>query len=568
MKRFSLLACLLCSQCGAQAGTPPSATADAVANGSDAPFDGQIAAETAADVKVPGLCDPADSQLRLHHVQMLGTHNSYHVAKPKPLVAQWDYTHSPLAVQLDQEGVRAFEFDLHFVAPGMPIEVKHVPGMDDGTRCATIGDCLGQLKAWSDAHPCHHPLVVTLEAKDELTAEDVADHLPQLEQQILAAVPGDRLVKPDDLRGSFADLASAAAAGNWPTLGQSRGKLLVIAYDKEELFSKYKKLRPGLQGAPFFVFGKLGDPDTATVLADNPFDPALGKAVQAGCIVRTFPEPTHAESAAAFTAGAHVVSTDHPVPKPRMPGFGVQLPGGAPSRCNPVTAPPSCTAAAVNAGIGQAVAWQPQPKKTAWGEVTGACATAWLAQALAESAPSFHVNTYSFASAGPFDAAPLRPLAAKRRTGPNNGGSSNCSEAMSIQTICDCEGAKALKLELDIAFTEKGQTTDWLGELGGVQFGVSVSRVYLGPKATAYSEADATKLLEKKLGGINASTALVAARDKWKKQVLHLWTLRPDWVPVVEQAWTKLPAAVKADTAVLVTVEVGSDHIVTETCKP
>lgn len=541
------------------------ATSDAAASGDSA---GNASADAVAEVAPPAVCDPSDGELRVHHLQMLGTHNSYHVAKDKPLTPQWNYTHSPLQVQLDQEGVRAFEFDLHFAAVGSPIAVKHVPGMDDGTRCATLGDCLGQLLQWSDAHPCHHPLFVTLENKDELTADDVADNLPELEKQVLAAVPASRLIKPDDLRGSFSTLAAAAAAGNWPTLQQARGKLVIILYDKADLFAKYTKFRPGLQGAPVFVFGKLGDPSTAAVLADNPADPELDKAAKAGCLVRTFPDATPGESAAAQAGGAHVISTDHPVPKPRMPGFALQLVGGEPSRCNPVTAPKSCTAKAVNAGVGKAVAWQPLPKKTAWGQIEGACATGWLAQALNEPTPSFHVTTYAFAAGGPFDPAPLLPLALKRRNGPNNGGSSNCSEAMSIQTICDCEGAKPVKLELEIAFTEKGQTTDWLGELDDVKFGVSVSRIYLGPTATTYTQADATKLLEKKLGGINASTALVAAHDKWKKQVLHLWTLRPEWVPIVQQAWSKLPAALRADTAVLVTIEAGSENVVKETCKP
>ncbi len=48
--------------------------------------------------------------------------------------------------------------------------------------------------------------------------------------------------------------------------------------------------------------------------------------------------------------------------------------------------------------------------------------------------------------------------------------------------------------------------------------------------------ADSTRLLKKKLGGTNSSTASVAAADKWAKQILHIWTLRPDWVPVVQAA--------------------------------
>ena len=49
---------------------------------------------------------------------------------------------------------------------------------------------------------------------------------------------------------------------------------------------------------------------------------------------------------AAWASGAQLISTDFPAP-----AFGVDyhatLPGGTPSRCNPVTAPPECTSEAI-----------------------------------------------------------------------------------------------------------------------------------------------------------------------------------------------------------------------------
>src|SRR5688572_25643522 len=49
-----------------------------------------------------------DDRLRLHQLQALGTHNSYHLS-PGTLVKEWDYTHLPLDQQLAQQGVRKFE---------------------------------------------------------------------------------------------------------------------------------------------------------------------------------------------------------------------------------------------------------------------------------------------------------------------------------------------------------------------------------------------------------------------------------------------------------------------------
>ena len=46
---------------------------------------------------------------------------------------------------------------------------------------------------------------------------------------------------------------------------------------------------------------------------------------------------------AALAGGAQFVSTDYEVPNPRFSPYVVKIPGGTPARCNPVTAPPTCT---------------------------------------------------------------------------------------------------------------------------------------------------------------------------------------------------------------------------------
>ena len=44
---------------------------------------------------------------------------------------------------------------------------------------------------------------------------------------------------------------------------------------------------------------------------------------------------------AALDSGAHFISTDFPFPGDEMQ-YGVTIPGGQPSRCNPLTAPMGC----------------------------------------------------------------------------------------------------------------------------------------------------------------------------------------------------------------------------------
>ena len=297
-------------------------------------------------------CGPLDNLLRINHIQMLGTHNSYHVEKPGALFKAWRYSHDPLPIQLNDQGVRSFEFDLHHKTKDLPISVEHVQDHDNGTLCPTLGDCLQQLKTWSDANPCHHPLLVTLECKDDIETSHVADNLKQFETEVLAVWPKERLVRPDDLRGQAATLAEGLTQTQWPTLQHSRGKLMLILYDKEALFSKYLALHAGLKDAVAFVFGAVGDANTGAVLLDEPTDAKIAGVVKKGYIVRTFPEPTSAQAKAAVESGAHIVSTDYPVERKRLPGFSLQIPDGLPSRCNPVTAPVQCTAEAINAGVG------------------------------------------------------------------------------------------------------------------------------------------------------------------------------------------------------------------------
>lgn len=204
-------------------------------------------------------------------------------------------------------------------------------------------------------------------------------------------------------------------------------------------------------------------------------------------------------------------------------------------------------------------------KATPWGPISGQCGG--LTAELASKAPAFVVNTWHFAQAGPFDPKPLRSGAQKRYDGPNAGGSSKCSEVMSMQLLYECDGAVTLKPEVEIKYDVQGSITDWLASFGGVKVGVSVTRAYKGPSATTYTQADADTLLNKKLKGILEASQNVSAADKWQKSVLHVWTLRADWVPVLKASWDSLDAAVKADTIVLVTVEDGANSVVTDTCQ-
>lgn len=304
---------------------------------------------------------PLDDVLRLNHVQMKGTHNSYHVEPPEPLDASWRYTHAPLAEQLETQGVRGFELDVHFDAQADAFAVHHLSGIDAGTTCRWFRDCLAELRTWSDAHPGHHPLLVLVEPKDDLDggADRIAGHLDELDAELLSVWPRSRLLVPDDVRGAHPTLAEALRLDGWPTLGAVRGKALFVFHDRErapgEHHHAYTRGLATLDGRAMFVTSVPGDPYAAVAVVDDPVDPRLAVAVAAGLLVRTTADDDPGEDGrptsrtrldAALASGAHVISTDHPV-EGTAPGYWLDLAGGTPSRCHPTLAPPACTPDAV-----------------------------------------------------------------------------------------------------------------------------------------------------------------------------------------------------------------------------
>jgi hypothetical protein len=313
----------------------------------------------ALPVTVPK-CGPLDDTLRLNQIQVLGTHNSYHVARTDPLDPSLAYTHPPLDVQLATQGARHFELDLHKAA-GQPFQVFHIPGIDPLSNCKQLQDCLGTLRQWSDAHPCHPPLYVLFEPKDELDADKLAGQWDALEAELLAAFPRERIVTPDDVRAKHATLRDMVQAHDWPTLGATRGKVLFVLMDKTvddvAYGEDYRKGHAKYAGRLMFVFGEPSDPDIAFVKRDNPSDEAeVGGLVKAGYLVRGTAEgdvgpglggASDQARRAHTLATVHLVTTDWPQGAPGPNGWEVALPGGTSSRCHPLTAPVGCTATAI-----------------------------------------------------------------------------------------------------------------------------------------------------------------------------------------------------------------------------
>jgi hypothetical protein len=292
---------------------------------------------------------PKDDELRLNQLQALATHNSYHV-KPEGDAIESAYTHPPIDDQLEI-GVRGVDFDVH-LDDDDEFRVFHTSA-DPRTTCARLDECLRLVRAWSDAHREHSPIFVLVEPKDDDDEQKIEDY-DALDEIIVAAFSRERLITPDDVQGNHPNLRDAIEEDGWPTLRAARGKVIALILDNEGHGERYSSgwstLRDRVMfvdahnepGAPVAVFFNFGDPAgdegrIRSVIAD-------------GYLVRTRTDSEGREPAdndsrrmlAALRSGAQLVATDFPRPHPET-GYVVAIPSGRPARCNPLTAPPTCS---------------------------------------------------------------------------------------------------------------------------------------------------------------------------------------------------------------------------------
>jgi hypothetical protein len=350
----------------------------------------------------PGRCatiteSNTDDCVRLNEIQVLGTHNSYHIApEPKILAVlgerarDIEYTHKPLLEQLSRQGIRKFELDVfadpeggRFAKPwalqrieGLdPVgpelaqsgfKVIHTQDVDFRTTCSTLKACVTTIGDWSRSNPWHVPIMVMIEAKDAPIQDRGAIRFVQplrigaaefraLDAEIRSVFSEDHMLTPDDVRGKHATLWQAIESDGWPTLKSSRGKVLFALDNTDEHIADYLGGSAALEGRVLFVSSEPGQPSAGFLKLNE----ALGaegqhipKRVLDGFLVRTRADIPTAEARSgstirrdsAFRSGAHYVSTDYPDVSPFGSGYRARLPGAErlAARCNPVNAPSGC----------------------------------------------------------------------------------------------------------------------------------------------------------------------------------------------------------------------------------
>ena len=251
-------------------------------------------------------------------------------------------------------------FDPEHVMAKPGFKVMHVQDVDYRSVCQPFKACLEEVRSWSHAHPDHVPLFILVEPKD--TALKLKLPLPTvkpepfdraafdaLDQEILSVFPRNEIITPDDVRGTHPTLNDAVTLHGWPTLAQTRGKV-VFLLDPIRMAAIYREGHPSLAGRVLFTNSKAGEPDGAFIEVNDPDVAQIGKLVHKGYLIRTRTDDGTVEARdndtrrrdTALASGAQIISTDYPGAEPASTGFKVELPGGLPARCNPVNAPAAC----------------------------------------------------------------------------------------------------------------------------------------------------------------------------------------------------------------------------------
>jgi hypothetical protein len=341
----------------------------------------------------PGCTRAQVDALKMNQIQVVGSHNSYKQAITPPEMAMLrsrnpkaadtlDYSHEPLTQQLDA-GARQLELDFVYdpqggryatplghkmfptaapydsepmKAPGM--KVIHVPDLDYRSVCQRLADCFREIKAWSDRHPEHVPILIIFNLKQD-NLKGVPGAVPLLpfdakamddvDAEMRAVFAPKDLITPDKVQGKHKTLREAVMAGAWPTLGQARGKFLLAMDEGPDVVAVYRGNRKSLEGRAMFINAPdETSPAAGYITLNEPIKEhaRIEAAVKQGLIVRTRADADTWEArkndtapqVAAFSSGAQYVSTDYMHADKRFSDYETHLPGGGLARANPVTA--------------------------------------------------------------------------------------------------------------------------------------------------------------------------------------------------------------------------------------
>ena len=339
-------------------------------------------------------CSSEDKQLRLNQIQILGSHNSY---KSKMHPSLWravynqdtttamelDYGHVPLKDQLDL-GIRALELDvfhdpqggkysvpygimLILESGGSPdqfdgkvlqdpgLKVMHIQDIDFGSNNPSFRSCLREINDWSEQHPRHLPIIITINAKDEVINDPnfvkplpfTTNALDSIDLEIRSVFREKQLITPYTVRKDSVSLEESVLQNGWPAIEDLRGKFLFVLDENGEKMQRYISGHPSLGGRVMFVNAPIGTPEAAFVIMNDPVKnlEKIQGLVKKGYLVRTRADAGTWEARnndltrfeKSLESGAHIISTDYYLPDSSIgTGYHVSLANDKIVLCNPL----------------------------------------------------------------------------------------------------------------------------------------------------------------------------------------------------------------------------------------
>lgn len=305
-------------------------------------------------------------QVRLNEIQVIGSHNSYKQSidpalfsylskrsqKDSASFSRIDYSHISLTDQLNI-GLLDLEIDVYAdpkggkyshpkgldIVKGQPpfdpqnvmmqfgFKVLHIPDIDFRSNCLTFKMCLLELKSWSEQHPGHYPVFITMNAKDEglktagftVPQKFTSSTFDSLDNEITTYLGKDHLITPELVKGTYPTLEKAVLNHNWPLVEDVKGKFLFILDETGDKIATYIKGHPSLQGRILFTNSKPHTPEAACMILNNAKKDPIRAMVKKGYIVRTRADSDTKEARnndrssfkAACKSGAQIITTDY-----------------------------------------------------------------------------------------------------------------------------------------------------------------------------------------------------------------------------------------------------------------
>ena len=294
-----------------------------------------------------------------------------------------DYGHIPLKDQLDL-GVRALEFDVYHDPEGgkysapygiflmmqsgtipdqfdgsvmkIPgLKVLHLQDLDFRSHNASFIACLREVNDWSEDHPNHLPIIITINAKDDLIDQPgfvkpllfTINALDSIDLEIRTVFKEKQLITPYLVRGDSASLEKSVLNNGWPTLEESRGKFLFVLDENNEKMERYIQGHPSLGGRVMFVNAPVGTHEAAFLIMNDPVEELtkIQDLVKKGYMVRTRADAGTWEARnndltrfeKALESGAQIISTDYYLPDSSLgTGYQVGLENDKIALCNPM----------------------------------------------------------------------------------------------------------------------------------------------------------------------------------------------------------------------------------------